>query len=86
MHGGRCSPPLASWQEDKIQEPVQTHRSQTCTMSHRSPLKVALLGAGGFVKDAYLEPLSAHSGLLLVTAAWSRSERSATELVQAVSR
>jgi predicted dehydrogenase len=55
-------------------------------MAGRSPLKVALLGAGGFVKDAYLSPLAANSGTLLLTAAWSRSERSVTELVQAVHR
>lgn len=55
-------------------------------MASRSPLKVAILGAGGFVKDAYLEPLAANSGQLLVTAAWSRSSRSVEELVKAVHR
>lgn len=54
--------------------------------SVRAPLKVALLGAGGFVKDAYLSPLREHTHELLVTAVWSRSADSAQALLPEVQR
>lgn len=80
-------PPLASWRGryDSRGAP-QAAAIAPIAMAHMSPLKVALLGAGGFVRDAYLDPLRANSGLLLLTAAWSRSEQSVEELVQAVQR
>ena len=37
--------------------------------------------AGGFVKDAYLLPLEANQGQLLVTALWSRSEERVSALL-----
>lgn len=79
-------PPLASWQGryDSRGAPKAAAIAPN-TMAH-SPLKVALLGAGGFVRDAYLDPLRANSGLLLLQACWSRSERSVEELAQAVRR
>ncbi|EFN60074.1 hypothetical protein CHLNCDRAFT_133367 [Chlorella variabilis] len=50
----------------------------------RAPLNVAILGAGSFVRDAYLGPLQANSDKLLVTALWSRSAESVWALLPAI--
>lgn len=51
-----------------------------------APLRLALLGAGGFVRDAYLDPLKANQGSFLVKGLWSRSQASAEALVPELQR
>jgi len=55
-------------------------------MATRSPVKVALLGAGGFVKDAWLPALAASTQHVLLVACWSRSADSVWALLPEVQK
>lgn len=50
----------------------------------KAPLKLGVLGAGGFVRDAYLGPLRANADKILVSGVYSRSQESVEAILPAI--